>query len=51
MGTWVGPTWSVVIAQALMHTPCPSPRSAPVSTATTLAEAFASAVSIDTIRA
>ena len=31
-----GVTWSGVIAQALMHAPWPSPRSAPVKTATTL---------------
>ena len=49
IGTWVGATWSVVIAQALMQTPCASPRSAPVSTVTTFSEALAASVSMETI--
>ena len=51
IGTWVGVTWSGVIAQALMHTPCASPRSAPVSTSTTFGEALAALVSIERILA
>ena len=36
IGEWLGVTWSGVIGQALMQTPSFSPKSAPVSTATTL---------------
>ena len=46
-GRCVGVTWSVVIAQALMSTPCVSARSWPVRTATTLGEALAAATSTE----
>ena len=44
-------TWSGVIGQALMLTPWPSPRSAPVMTSTTLVAVFAAEVSIERILA
>ena len=47
IGGWAGATWSVVMAQALMSVPWVSPRSAPVSTATTLGAASASLLSIE----
>ena len=47
IGEWPGVFWSGVIGQALMHTPSSSPKSLPVSTATTLGEAFAASTSTE----
>ncbi len=50
-GRWVGVTWSGVIGQALMLTPCTASRSLPVKTATTPGAEVASLVSMALIRA
>ena len=49
IGEWVGVTWSGVIGQALMHTPSSSPKSAPLSTATTFGADAAAEVSTEMI--
>ena len=49
IGEWTGVTWSGVIGQALMHTPSSSPKSAPLSTATTFGAEAAAEVSTEVI--